>query len=217
MRHFSTLLMNAVVRTVRHSVRIRLLVLMAAGCGLMLALPPVSSQAASTTLQQSIDTIRQILAKDGLYTRSTTSARNNYKSSTERKFSLSEANGCKLTVVSDSHVHMEMPEQNRVTDRRTSEIFQPDFSSLDPASVYVGDQQPPQATWVVKGYLVRIRVENGKLPIAASNVDKDTNESHDLPGVPNLAVYVSSREAADRLAKAFADVATACHASASGK
>lgn len=194
----------------------RLLVLAAAGCGLLLAVPPISSQAAAT-LQPGIDSIRQILARDGLYSRTTTSARNNYKSVTERKYALSEANGCKLTVASESHAHVEMPTQNRVTDRRSTDVFRTDFSQMDPASVYVGDPQPPQATWETKGYLVRIAVELGKPPILASTVDKETNAARDLPGVPMLAVYVSSRESADKLAKAFAQVATACHAGAPPK
>jgi hypothetical protein len=217
MRHFSGLLPNTLIRLVLVSVRIRPLVLVVAGCGLMLALPPMSTGAAGTTPQPSVDMIRDILASDGIYTRSTTSANNQYKSTTERKFSLSEADGCKLTVVSDSHVHAEMPEMKRVTDRRTSETFRPDFSTMDASSVYVGDQQPAQATWVAKGYLVRIAVEIGKPPIPVSSVDNETKQSRELLRVPNLAVYVSSRQSADRLAKAFAELATACHAGASGK
>src|SRR5581483_4239540 len=179
--------------------------------------PGIFSQASSNTLQQGIDTIRQILAKDGLYSRSTTSARNNYKSLTERKFSLSAADGCKLVVESDSHVHTEEPTQNHVSDRMSTEVLHPDFSVMDTASVYVGDPQPPQPTWEAKGYLVRISVEVGKPMIVASTVDKATNTAHVLPGLPTLAVYVSSREAADRLAAAFKQVATACRANASAK
>jgi hypothetical protein len=188
----------------------RVAALAAVVCGLLLAAPRIISQGSS--MQASIDVIRQILAKEGVYSRTTTSARNNYKSVTERKFSLSEANGCKLTVQSDTHVHMEEPTQNRVTDRRSLDIFRPDFSAMDASSIYVADPQPPQAAWETKGYLVRISVEIGKPPMVASTVDKATNEARDLPPLPMLAVYVGSRESADKLAKAFTQVAAACHA-----
>ncbi|HEY2857199.1 MAG TPA: hypothetical protein VGJ21_02155 [Terracidiphilus sp.] len=162
-------------------------------------------------MQANIDVIRQILAKEGMYSRSTTSARNNYKSLTERKYTLSEATGCNLVVQSDSHVHTEEPTRNRVVDKRSTDSFRADFSAMDASSIYVEDPQPPQSTWEAKGYLVRIAVELGKPPMAASTVDKATNSARDLPSLPMLAVYVGSRESADKLAKAFAQVATACH------
>lgn len=204
-------------RVRRVSVPMRWLMLAVTLGGFAAGVARLSSQAPAGGLQQGIDTIRQILAEDGRYTRSTTSARNNYKSLTERRFSLADANGCNLTVQSDSHVHVEMPTQNRVTDRKSSETFRPDFSVLDPASVYVADPQPGQASWQMTGYLVRISVEVGKPPIRASSVDKEANGATDLPGVPTLAVYVTSRQSADRLAKAFAQVATACHATPAAK
>lgn len=179
---------------------------------LSVAVPRVASQAAPIdNLQQSIDVIKQILDKEGLYTRTTTSGAS-YKSQTERKFSLKSANGCQMVVASDAHTHTEMPQQQRVVDRTWTDIYRPDFSNLDSATVIVQDPQPPQSTWETKGFLVRIGVEIGKPPIAASSVNKETNLEKNLPGLPNLAVYVTSREQADRLAKAFTQVATACHA-----
>ena len=192
-------------------------VLSAAVFAIVLAVPAVSSYAANNTLQQGIDTIRQILAKDGRYSRITTSARKDYKSDTEKTFSVSAADGCKLTVQSESSIHTELPTQNRVIDRQSIDVFRSNFSQLDPATIEVGDPQPPQPTWQMSGYLVRVSVEAGKPFIIASTIDKATNATHDLPGVPTLAVYVSSREAADRLAAAFKQVTTACRAGASGK
>jgi hypothetical protein len=167
--------------------------------------------AQNTKLQQGTDVIKQILAKDGLYTRTTTSP-SGYKAVMERKFEVTSASGCQLVVAANVHTHTEMSAQNRVTDRSSTDIFRPDFSALDAANVTVADPQPAQPTWEMKGYLVRIGVEAGKAPIKASNRIQPTNEEHDLPPLPNLAVYVTTREQADRLAKAFADVATACHA-----
>ena len=172
----------------------------------------VSQTSHADKLQQSVALIKQILEKDGLYTRSTTSKGGDYKSVTERKFSVRSANGCQLVVASDAHTHTEMPAQKRLVDRTWTDFYRPDFSLLDAASVAIQDPQPPQDTWVAKGYLVRIAVESGKAPIPASSVNMQTNKEKDLPGVPNLAVYVTSREQADRLAKAFTQVATACHA-----
>lgn len=209
--------MGSRVRALRGSVQMRWLVPALALGGFALAAPHILSQASGGGLQQSIDTIRQILAADGLYTRTTTSALNNYKSATERHYSLTGANGCNLTFATDTHIHTEMPAQNRVTDRKSTDIFKPDFSTLDASSVHVGDPQPAQGTWEMKGYLVRIAVQIGKPRIEASSLDRETNEAHELPAVPMLAVYVSSRESADKLAKAFAQVATACHAAPAKK
>jgi len=188
----------------------------AAVCGLVLAGQGFVS-AQGQTLQRGIDVIRQSLAKDGVYERTTTTTRGNYKSETRRKFSLSEADGCKLVVVSESHIHTEMPKQNRVTDRRWSDIYHPDFTTMDPATATVIPPEPPQATWETKGYLVRISIETGQPLMIGSTVDPATNQARDMPGVPTLAVYVTSKETADRLAKAFAEVATACRANPTGK
>ena len=188
--------------------------LAAAGCAavLLLGAPRLMCQGAqSTKLQQGTDLIKQILAKDGLYTRTTTSP-SGYKAVMERKFEVTSASGCQLVVAANVHTHTEMSAQNRVTDRSSTDIFRPDFSALDAASVTVADPQPAQPTWEMKGYLVRIGVEAGKPPIRASSRIQQTNEEHDLPPLPNLAVYVATRDQADRLAKAFAQVATACHA-----
>jgi hypothetical protein len=182
-----------------------------AGC-LLLGAPRLICQAQNPKVQQGTDLIKQILAKDGLYTRTTTSP-NGYKAVMERKFEVTSASGCQLVVASNVHMHTEMSSQNRVTDRTSVDIYHPDFSGLDAASVKVSDPQPAQSTWEAKGYLVRIGVEAGKPPIRASNRIQQTNEEHDLPPLPNLAVYVTSRDQADRLAKAFVEVATACHAS----
>ena len=190
-----------------------LITVSAAGC-LVLGAPRVGSQDAK--LQQGIDLIKQILAKDGLYTRTAKSG-TQYKSVTERKFEVSEVKGCRLVVASNLHTHTEMPAQNRVSDRNATELFHPDFSGLDPASVVVSDPQPPQPSWEATGYLVRIGVEAGKPPIAASSRNDRTNEENDLPPLPNLAVYVRSKDQADRLAKAFAQVATACHSAGAAK
>jgi hypothetical protein len=217
MSRSSSCFIQVLAHAVHGLCRARLVVIPAVLCGLALATPRISSQASTNTLQQGIDTIRQILAKDGLYSRSTTSARNNYKSLTEKTFSLSAAAGCKLVVESDSHAHIEEPTQNRVSDRKSTEVFHPDFSVMDSASVYVGDPEPPQPTWEAKGYLVRISVEVGKPLIVASAIDKEHNAARDMPGLPALAVYVSSRAAADRLAAAFKQVATACRASGAAK
>ena len=177
-----------------------------------------SIQAASgQSLQQYADAIRQILTKDGLYQRTTVTTRNDYKSVTERTYSVPKADGCKLTVVSSAHIHTEMTAQNRVSDRKWNDIFQPDFSVMDPGSVTVADPDPSQAQWQVKGYMVRIAVEVGKPPMGASTVDLKTNSAQEMPGLPTLAVYVSSREAADQLAKKFAQMATACRANPAGK
>lgn len=187
------------------------LALAAAGC-LLLTAPLVTSQGSpDPKLQQGADLIRQILDRDGLYTRTTTSG-SQYKAVTERKYSVKEVKGCQIVVASESHSHTEMPAQNRVVDRKWTDTYHPDFAGLDPASVVVGGEQPPQATWEAKGFLVRIGVEAGKPPIKASTQSAQTNEEHDLPPLPNLAVYVTSKEQADRLAKAFTQVATACHA-----
>ena len=192
--------------------RISLLAALAAAGCLLLAAPRLISQAAQNQkLQQATDLIKEILAKDGLYTRSTKSENGQYKSAMERKFEVTAVNGCQLVVSSASHIHTEMPAQNRVSDRKSTEIFHPDFSALDPAGVIVSDPQPPQPTWEMKGYLVRIAVEVGKPPMKASSRIEQTNEEHDLPPLPNLSVYVTSRDQADRLAKAFAQVATACN------
>jgi hypothetical protein len=188
----------------------------AALCGLALA-GPVFPSAQGQTLEQGIAVIRQSLAKDGLYERVTTTARGNYKSLTQRKFTLSEAKGCNLVVVAESHIHAEMPHQNRITDRRWSDIYRPDFTTMDPASATVIAPEPPQANWETKGYLVRISIEAGKPLMVGSTVDSATNQARDMPGVPTLAVYVTNKETADRLAKAFAQVATACRAGAAAK
>jgi hypothetical protein len=182
----------------------------AAGC-LLIAPRLISQSGQNQKLQQATDLIRQILAKDGLYTRTTKSANGQYQSVMERKFELMAANGCQLVVASNLHTHSEMPAQTRVTDRKSTEIFHPDFSVFDPASVLVSDPQPPQPTWEMKGYLVRIAVEAGKPPMKASSRTEQANEEHDLPPLAHLAVYVTSRDQADRLAKAFAQAATACH------
>jgi hypothetical protein len=188
----------------------------AAGCLLLTATRLVSQATPGVKLQPGTDLVKEILAKDGLYTRTTTSG-TQYKALTERKFALKEVKGCQLVVVSDTHTHTEMPAQNRVLDRTWTETYYPDFSILDPASVVVSDPPPPQPTWETKGYLVRIGVEIGKPPISASTQNNQTNEAHDLPPLPNLAVYVASRDQADRLAKAFTQVATACHSGPAAK
>jgi hypothetical protein len=194
-----------------NKIRLSLGLLVTAGAILSLG-PRLNSQAAPLDkIQRSVDLIRQILDKDGLYTRTTTSG-TQYKSVTERKFTLKEAKGCQLIVTSDVHTHTDMPAQHRVVDRKWTDIYRPDFSSLDPASVFESEPQPPQPNWEAKGYLVRIPVEVGKALIPASTVNNETNEEHGLPGLPNLAVYVTTREQADRLAKPFTGVATACHA-----
>jgi hypothetical protein len=185
-------------------------------CGLVLAGQGFVS-AQGQTLQRGIDTIRQSLAKDGLYERLTTSSRGTYKSATQRKFSLSEASGCNLVVVSEAHIHTEMPERNRVTDRHWNDIYRPDFSVMDPASTRVVAPEPPQATWETKGYLVSISIEVGKSLMVASSVDPATNKARDMPPVPTLAVYVTNKETADRLARAFSEVATACRAKTAAK
>lgn len=194
--------------------RKRLIILAAAACALSVAASGICSQAvqasADQSLQQNVEAIRQILAKDGLYQRTTTTERKDYNSVMERKFAVTEADGCKLVVVSSVHSRSEMPTQNRVTDRNWNDIYRPDFSVMDPAGVVVEDPAPPQPQWQVKGYLVRISVEVGKPLIVASTVDKATNAARDMPGLPALAVYVSSREAADLLAKKFSAVAAAC-------
>jgi hypothetical protein len=196
--------------------RIRYAAMPAVLCGLVLAGQGFVS-AQGQTLERGIDVIRQSLAKDGLYERITTTSRGNYTSRTQRKFSLSEAKGCSLVVVADSHIHAEMPQQNRVTDRRWSDIYHPDFAAMDPASATVIAPEPPQATWETKGYLVRISIEAGRPLMVGSTVDLATNQARDMPGVPTLAVYVTNKETADRLAKAFAQVATACRAGAAAK
>jgi len=196
--------------------RVRYAAIPAVVFGLVLAgLGFVSAQ--GQTLQQGIDVIRQSLAKDGLYERTTTTTRGNYASKTERKFTLSEAKGCNLVVTSDSHIHTEMPQRNRVTDRRWSDIYHPDFTIMDPSTATVIAPEPPQANWETKGYLVRISIEVGKPLMVASTVDPATNQARDMPGVPTLAVYVTNKATADRLAKAFAQVATACRATAAAK
>jgi hypothetical protein len=178
----------------------------------LLIAPRLTSQGAqSHNLQQGTDLIKEILAKGGLYTRTTKSG-NGYKSVMERKFELTSATGCQMVVTSDIHIHTEMSAQNKVSDRNSTEIYHPDFTVFDPATVIVSDPQPAQPTWETKGYLVRIAVEIGKPPMKASGRTQPTNEEHALPSLPNLAVYVTTREQADRLAKAFAQVATACRA-----
>ena len=189
----------------------RLAVTAAAVCLLLTAPCLIGQGAQGQKLQQGVDQIKEILAKDGLYTRTTKSG-DQYKSLMERKFELTSAKGCQMVVTVDTRIHTEMPSQNRVSDRNSTEIFYPDFSVFNPASVIVSDPEPPQPTWEVKGYLVRISVEVGKPPMKASTRIKQTNEDHDSPPLPNLAVYIKTREQADRLAKAFAQVATACHA-----
>jgi hypothetical protein len=190
---------------------------MAAASGALLLAGPICASAQGQTLQQGIDVIRQALAKDGLYERVTTTTRGNYKSSTQRKFSLSEAKGCSLVVVADSHIHTELPQKNRVTDRRWSDIYRPDFTTMDPATATVIAPEPPQANWETKGYLVRISIETGKSLMVSSTLDPATNQARDLPGVPTLAVYVTNKDTADRLAKAFAQVAAACRANPAGE
>jgi hypothetical protein len=190
-----------------------LLAPVAAASAFLFFTPWLFSQAAQAdNLQQNIDLIKQILDKGGLYTRTTVSAGGDYKSVTQRKFSVKSAIGCRLIVASDAHMHTDMPVHKRTTDRTWTDYYRPDLSLLDPATVIVQDPQPAQPTWEAKGYLVRIAVETGKTPIAASSVNHETNQEKDLPGAPNLAVYVTSREEADRLAKAFTQAATACHA-----
>jgi hypothetical protein len=184
----------------------------AVATGCLLTAPRLSSQAAQNPkAQQGIDLIKQILAKDGRYTRTTKSGNSQYKSVTERKFAVSAVKGCLVDVVSESHLHTEMSAQNREADRKSTDTFHVDFSALDPSSVVVSDPPPPQPGWETTGYLVRIKAEADKPPIRASTRDQQTNEEHDLPSLPNLALYVTSRDQADRLAKAFAQVATACH------
>lgn len=195
--------------------RVRYAAMAAAAFGLAAGQGFVSAQ--GQTLRQGIDVIRQSLAKDGLYERITTSARNNYKSVTQRKFSLTEAIGCKLVVTSEAQIHTEMAERNRVTDRHVIEIYRPDFSTMDPSSATVIAPEPPQGNWETKGYLVRISIEVGKPLMIASSVDPATNSARDMPGVPTLAVYVTNKETADRLAKAFAQVASACRANPAAK
>ena len=180
------------------------------------ASPAPAHAAPAGNIQKLDEVIRQILAKDGMYSRTTWTANNTYKSVNERKFSVSEANGCRLIVVSDVHTHTEFPAQNRVTDHDWSDIFRPDFAHLDVSRITVADPEPRQPQWEAKGYLVRIPVVLGDPQIVASNVDKQTNKAQDLPRVPALTVYVSSREAADRLAKAFGELATACKANPGG-
>ncbi|UWZ82419.1 hypothetical protein [Occallatibacter riparius] len=183
----------------------------AAGCLVLTAPRLISQGAQGQKLQQGVDQIKQILSKDGLYTRTTKSG-DQYKSVMERKFEVTSANGCQMVVTSNIHVHTEMPAQNKVTDRSSAEVYHPDFSAFNPTSVIVEDPQPPQPTWETTGYLVRIAIEAGKPPMKASTRIQQTNEEHDLPPLPTLAVYVKTREQADRLAKAFAQVATACRA-----
>lgn len=202
-------------RAMKSPGNMRVAALAAVGCGLLLTAARMVSQAPS--MQASVDVIRQILAKEGVYSRTTTSARNNYKSVTERKFSVSEASGCKIAVQSNTHVHTEEPTQNHVSDRRSIDTVHADFSVMDASSVYVADPQPPQPSWETKGYLVRISVEIGKPPMGASTVDPATNEGRDLPPLPMLAVYVGTRESADKLGKAFGQLATACHNGAPAK
>jgi hypothetical protein len=203
---------KAWVRIPRRFHRISLAVAGGAAGFLLLGTPRLICQGAQgQKLQQGTDVIKEILAKDGLYTRTTKSG-DQYKSVMERKFELTSAKGCQMVVTSDTHIHTEMPSQNRVSDRNSTEFFYPDFSVFNPASVIVSDPQPAQPTWEMKGYLVRITVEIGKPPMKASSRIQQTNEEHDLPPLPGLSVYVKSREQADRLAKAFAQVATACRA-----
>lgn len=213
--------MSSFVRTVRTLSRVRVAAPAAAGCALLAGVFCLGSQgvqaASSPNLQQSVEAIRQILAKDGQYLRTTTTARKDYKSLTERKFSVSEADGCKLIVKSDAHVHTELTEQKRVSDREWSDIYRPDFSLMDPSTVTVTDPEPPQEQWQTKGYMVRISVEVDKPLMIASSVDPKSNTARDMPGLPTLAVYVTSRETADRLGKAFAQLATACRANPAAK
>jgi hypothetical protein len=192
------------------------LALVAGGLALSAA-PCLRAQAAPVDkVQESVDVIRQILAKDGLYTRTTT-REGTYKSKTERKYYLKSATGCQLIVANEAHVHTEMPAQQRVSDRSWTEILWPDFSVLDPANVVVQDPIPPQPNWETKGYLVRINVETGKAPIKVTAINSDSTQQREMPAMPNLGVYVTSREQADRLAKAFSQTAAACHATASAR
>jgi hypothetical protein len=214
----SMLSVKAFILAARTSYPVRLLGIATLATCMLSTAPQMASQATHVQkLQQDIDSVREILAKDGLYVRSTTNTRADYKSATERKFSLSEVDGCRLTVTSDAHSHAEIPAQKRITDRSWTDIYKPDFSVMDPASVVVADPQPPQPSWEVKGYLVRISVEPGKPLMLASSLDKQTKEYHDVPGLPNLAVYVTSRDSADRLARAFKQLAASCHSNVSGK
>ena len=199
----------------RHSSsRKRLAVSAAVSCFLLATTTAILSQAShpGPGVQQSVDAIRQILAKDSLYERTTTTQRQDYKSLTERKYQVTETDGCKMVIVVSGHSHAEMPAQNRINDRKWNDIYHPDFSVMDPSTVVVNEPEPPQPQWQVKGYLVRISVEIGKPLMVSSTVDLATNASRILPGLPNLAVYVSSREAADKLAKTFGQLATACQA-----
>ena len=200
------------IQFLRASSKVRLLAIAVSGAVLAAAVPVGSQAGHIDKLQQSVDLIRQILDKDGLFTRTSTSSDGSYKSVTERKFSVKSANGCQLVVTSDVHTHAQLPGQQSGSDRVWLEVFRPDFSALDPATVVVQDPRPPQPTWETKGYLVRIAVQTGKAPIVVSSVNKETNKEQNLPGVPSLAVYVTSREQADRLAKAFTQAANACHA-----
>jgi hypothetical protein len=203
---------KAWVRIPRRFPRISLIAAAAAAGCLLLAAPGLISQAAQNQkLQQATDQIKEILARDGLYTRTTKSPNGQYTSVMERKFELTTVNGCQMVVASNVHTHTEMPAQNRVSDRKTTDIYHPDFSVFDPASVTVSDPQPPQPTWEMKGYLVRIAIQAGGPPMKASTRIEQTSEEHDLPPLPNLSVYIASRDQADRLAKAFAQVATACN------
>src|SRR5271165_4503916 len=182
---------------------------------LLVAASAILSQTTHATapgLQQTVESIRQILAKDGLYERTTTTQRQDYKSVTERKYEVTEVDGCKLVVVSSGHSHADMLAQGRTSDRKWNDIFHPDFSLMDPSTVVVNDPEAPQPQWQVKGYLVRISIEMGKPLMVASTVDLATNTVRDLPGLPAFSVFVSSREAADKLAKDFAQMATACRA-----
>jgi hypothetical protein len=176
-----------------------------------------NSQAPSPRTAQAFTSIKDILARDGEYLRTTQTTNNKYSSKLLRTYVVTATNGCNAVVESEAHVHTEFATQQRVVDRNWIDEFHPNFVDLDPSTVIVQDPLPPQGQSVTKGYLVRIAVEAGKPLIPARAVDKAENEARQTPGVPTLAVYVKTREAADRLAKAFTDAATGCRANPGGK
>ncbi len=191
-----------------------------AGLGLLAQAGPTPQPAPAAQgqrIQQLADSIRLILSRSGLYSRATATPNQQYKSVTERKFLVTEANGCKLVVTSEGLTHTEFPAQNRVNDRRWSEIYRPDFQYLNPGSVEVRNPDVLPGGTEMHGYMVRIGVAIGSPTIVASAVDEATHEARDLPRLPALMVFVTSREEADHLAKDFRELATACQASPSAK
>lgn len=167
---------------------------------------------ASPSISDTIDFIRQTLALYGTKTSTVTKSNAPNLAVDTSKYSIGEGSGCQLSILETEHGHL-VDYQNKQFDYDATGVVHLDLSRMDPSGVSVSEPKATDldegSTTVYTGFEVRIASTNNVVSITGT-VPDSRGHTHSLPPQSSTAVFSSSREAADRLAKAFAHAIILC-------